>query len=161
MKPLRLLPALIPILIGMSLPTIAFHIAQQGHSYVAGQDEDSDVMVSRAASALPLVTAVTIPGFLGLGIFLYVNRKRLNLGFLWLASLAGTSIMTAIVLGTHPGMYDLLYSRGRMHSTTGVGMMFVSFYCVIAAVIIAAFARHGQNIWIRRGQRRTEWGERR
>ena len=150
MKPFRLLPAMVPILIGLLLPTIAFHIAQAGHGYAMGQDEDLDVMVARAAAALPLVTAVTMPGFLGFATFLIVASKRFDVRFLWLASLVGSGIMTAIILGTHPDMYDLLYSRGRMHSTTGIGIMFVSAYCIIAAVVTSALAWYGQTIRLKR-----------
>ena len=155
MKALRLLPALIPVAFGCVLPTVAFTIAQHVNSYVAGQDMDIDVMVDRAADALPFVTAFTIPGFLGLAIFLFMSEDRLILKLLWLTSCVGTGLLAAIVLGTHPGMCNLLYSRGRMHSTTGIGIMFVSFYCIIAAVVTALLARLGQKIWLRRGQRHT------
>jgi hypothetical protein len=52
-------------------------------------------------------------------------------------SLIGTAVMAAIVLSGHTGMYDLLYIRGRMHSTSGIGFMFTSFSCAVVAVIAA------------------------
>jgi hypothetical protein len=153
MKLLRGPPALLPFLIGPFLPTVAFFIAQNTHSYIAGQDEDLDGAVTQAALALATTTAWTIPGFLALPVFLYLRRDRLHVEILWLASLVGTGIMAAMVLGTHPGMYDLLYTRGRMHSTTGMGILFVSFSCIIGAVVTALLASRGQKIWVRRGQR--------
>jgi hypothetical protein len=140
----RILASLIPVLLGILSPIVAFFFGQLANDYVVGQDADLDEAVLQAALSLPLVTAFTIPGFLGLAAFLYLSREPLTTRLLWLTSLIGTGIMTAIVLGSHTGMYDLLYSRGRMHSTTGIGILFVSFYCLLAAAIISAAARIAQ-----------------
>ncbi len=137
----RVLVSLIPVLLGILSPAVAFFIGQLANDYVVGQDTDLDKAVLQSALSLPLVTASTIPGFLGLAAFLYLSRKPLTTRLLWSTSLIGTGILTAIVLGSHTGMYDLLYSRGRMHSTTGIGIMFVSFYCLLAAAIISVLAR--------------------
>ena len=131
-------PAVIPILVGVVLPATAFQFAQRGQNYVAGQDDDTDEMVLRVESALPMVTALNSPGFLGLGGFLLACRRRFDTRMLWLVSMIGTAIMAAIVLSSHMGMYDLLYIRGRMHSTSGIGFMFTSFACGAVAVIAAA-----------------------
>jgi hypothetical protein len=136
----RFLPALIPVFLGCVLPTVAFYIALLSHNHVVGQDIHLDAALVHAARMLPILTVLTLPGFLVLAVFLMLVRKRLTLRSLWLASLVGTGIMTAILLGTHPGMYDLLFSRERMHSTTGIGIMFVSVYCVIAAALTSILA---------------------
>ena len=104
---------------------------------IAGQDEDIDAAVTSAESALPLTTLVTIPAFMGLALFLRSARSRLRPALLWIGSLVGTGLMTAIVMTGHIGMYDLLYTRGRMHSTSGVGILFTAVYCVLVAALIA------------------------
>lgn len=147
----RLLAPLIPILFGLLSPAVAFTIGQLANNYVAGEDTDLDGAVLQTALSLPMVTAITIPGFLALAAFLYLSREPLTAGLLWSTSLIGTGILTAIVLGSHTGMYDLLYSRGRMHSTTVIGIMFVSFYCLIGAAIISALARTAQKALLRKG----------
>ena len=141
----RVLVSLIPVLLGILSPAVAFFIGQLANDYVVGQDADLDKAVLQTALSLPLVTAFTIPGFLGLAAFLYLSREPLTTRLLWLTSLIGTGILAAIVLGSHTGMYDLLYSRGRMHSTTGIGIVFVSFYCLLAAAIISVLARIAQH----------------
>lgn len=157
MKLSSVLPALPPVVVGLVLPMIAFSIAQHANAYVRGQDEDLDEMVSQAANALPLITAFTVVGFLGLAGFLLVQSTSFPTGFLWVTSIVGTIILAAIVLSTHPGMYDLLYSRGRMHSTSGVAVMFVSFYCVVASIIVAAIAWTSHRVWRnRRSHRQNE-----
>jgi hypothetical protein len=147
----RHLAALIPVLLGLVSPTVAFFIGQLANSYVAGGDADLDGAVLQTALSLPLVTACTLPGFLGLAAYLYLSRKPLLPGLLWPTSLTGTGILTAIVLVSHTGMYDLLYSRGRMHSTTGIGIMFVSFSCLFASAVTSVVAWTTQRALLRRG----------
>ncbi len=147
MKSSRFLQAIVPVLAGLLVPTIAFYAAQQINGYVPGDDGDVDDAVAMVAGALPLVTAFTIPGFLGLAAFLFFMGDRFGSRFLWAVSLVGTGILAALVFGPHTSMYELLYSRGRMHSTTGIGIMFVSFYCIIAAGAIALAARLAGNRW--------------
>ncbi len=153
--PPRLLAPLIPVILGLLSPTVAFIIGQLANSYVAGADTDLDGAVLQSALSLPLVTACTVPGFLGLAAFLYLSREPLTTGLLWSTSLIGTAVLTAMVIGSHTGMYDLLYSRGRMHSTTGIGIMFVSFYCLVAAAIISGLARIAQNTFRRLRARKS------
>ncbi len=131
----RVLPALASLFFGLVSPAAASFLAQFLHSYVPGVDEDLDVALLQTMLGLPLVTAFTIPGFLGLAWYLYWNNERLPTRALWTGGLLGTGIMTALVLASHTGMYELLYARGRMHSTTGVGIVFVSFYCLVIAAV--------------------------
>ena len=137
---MRILAVVLPIVVGLLLPAAAFHAAQQSHSYTVGQDDDTDVMASRAQAALPLVTITTLPGFVVLGAFLLVRRNRLDARILWLTSIVGTLCMSVIVLDAHMGMYDLLYVRGRMHSTAGIGFIFTSLYCVVVAGVVSTIA---------------------
>ncbi len=146
----RHLAALIPVLLGLVSPTVAFFIGQLVNHYVTGGDTDLDGAVLQAALSLPLITAWTVPGFLGLAAFLYLPREPLSTGLLWSTSLIGTGILTAIVLDGHTGMYELLYSRGRMHSTSGIGIMFGSFYCLFASAIISTLAWTAQRALLRR-----------
>lgn len=131
----RVLPALVPLVFGLVSPATASFLAQFLHGYGAGADEALDMALLQSILGLPLVTAFTIPGFLWLGWYLYWNHERLTTRALWAGGLMGTGIMTALVLVSHTGMYELLYTRGRMHSTTGVGVGFVSFYCLIIAAV--------------------------
>jgi hypothetical protein len=147
MKSSRFLPAIVPVLAGLLVPTIAFFAAQHINGYVPGEDGDVDDAVAQVAGGLPLVTAFTIPGFLGLALFLFFMGDRFGSRFLWAVSLVGTGTLAVLVFGPHSSMYELLYSRGRMHSTTGIGIMFVSFYCAIAAAAIAFAARLAGNRW--------------
>lgn len=147
MKSSRFLPAVVPVLAGLLVPTVAFYAAQQINGYVPGDDGDLDEAVARIAGALPLVTAFTSPGFLGLAAFLFFMAGRFGARFLWAVSLVGTGILVALVLGPQTSMYELLYSRSRMHSTTGIGIIFVSSYCIIAAGTIALAARFAGNRW--------------
>ncbi len=147
MKSSRFLPLMVPVLAGLLVPTIAFYAAQHINGYVPGEDGDVDEAVAQVAGGLPLVTAFTTPGFLGLAAYLFFMGDRFGSRFPWAVSIVGTGILAALVFGPHTSMYELLYSRGRMHSTAGIGIMFVSFYCIIAAAAIALAARLAGNRW--------------
>lgn len=105
MKPSRFLPVIVPVLAGLLVPTIAFFAAQQINGYVPGEDGDVDDAVAQVAGGLPLVTAFTIPGFLGLASFLFFMGNRFRSRFLWAVSLVGTGILAVLVLGPHTSMY--------------------------------------------------------
>ncbi len=148
----RVLPAAAALLFGLVSPSAASFLAQFSHGYVTGADEDLDIALLQSMLGLPLITAFTIPGFLWLAWYLYWNHERLTTLALWAGGIAGTAIMTALVLVSHTGMYGLLYARGRMHSTTGVGIVFVSFYCLVIAAVTVLI------LWwtARRADRRRE-----
>jgi hypothetical protein len=76
----RVLASLIPVLLGIMSPAVAFFIGQLANDYVVGQDTDLDKAVLQTALS-PLVTAFTIPGFLGLAAFLYLSANLLPRDF--------------------------------------------------------------------------------
>ncbi len=138
--PVHHLAPLVPILFGLLAPSVAFRIGQLANNYLAGVNADLDAAVLTTILSLPMITAFTVPGFLGLASFLFMSRKSLPPVFAWATALIGAAVLTAIVLIGHSSMYEILYSRGRMHSTTGIGIMFVSIWCLAASVVISWLA---------------------
>ena len=138
--PVRYLAPLLPIVLGLLAPSVAFRIGQLANNYIAGADADLDAAVLTTILSLPMITAFTVPGFLGLAAFLFMSRKSLTPVFAWATALIGAALLTAIVLIGHSGMYEILYSRGRMHSTTGIGIMVVSIGCLAASAVISWLA---------------------
>lgn len=138
--PVHHLAPLVPIVFGLVAPSVAFRIGQLSNNYIAGADADLDAAVLTTILSLPMITAFTVPGFLGLAVFLFMSRKSLTPALAWATALIGTAALIAIVLVGHSGMYEILYSRGRRHSTTGIGIMFVSTGCLAASAVISWMA---------------------